>query len=266
MPDYVHGHETSERQRLRDQGELLAELLFDDGDFSESEHILEVGCGVGVQTENISRRQPSAKITSVDVSEAYIRDARRNLERAGITNVELHHADAMGLPFKEATFDHVFVCFVLEHLPDPQQFLATARRLLRPGGHLTVIEGDHGSAYFHPSGVLAQKLIECQVELQAKAGGDARIGRRLFPMIVQAGFHKTRVSPRSVYVDGSRPKWIEGFTINTFTAMIKGIERPAIDTGLVSQEEFDQGIEELLRTSEADGTFNYTFFKATAER
>ena len=38
------------------------------------------------------------------------------------------------LPFDAESFDHVFVCFVLEHLADPVAALARLRRLLRPGG------------------------------------------------------------------------------------------------------------------------------------
>ena len=47
-------------------------------------------------------------------------------------------------------FDHVFVCFVLEHLARPVEALSILERLLRPGGTITLIEGDHGSTYFHP--------------------------------------------------------------------------------------------------------------------
>ena len=44
-----------------------------------------------------------------------------------------------------------------------------------------MIEGDHGSAYFHPDSAAARAAIACQVELQARAGGDALIGRQLYP-------------------------------------------------------------------------------------
>ncbi|WP_207419866.1 class I SAM-dependent methyltransferase [Roseomonas haemaphysalidis] len=54
------------------------------------------------------------------------------------------------MPFGDASFDHVFVCFVLEHLADPAAALGELQRVLRPGGSLTVIEGDHGSTLTPP--------------------------------------------------------------------------------------------------------------------
>ena len=83
---------------------------------------------------------------------------------------------------------------------------------------------------------------------------------------MQAGFEAVQVSPRMVYVDESRPDLVEGFTRNTFTAMIEGVREPAIQAGMVEAERFDAGIRALHRTAEADGVFCYTFFKALAEQ
>ena len=78
------------------------------------------------------------------------------------------------------------------------------------------------------------------------------------------GFKEAKVSPRMVYVDSSRPELVEGFTRNTFTAMIEGVKESALQAGLASQVIFDKGVSDLYRTAEADGVFCYTFFKAKA--
>jgi SAM-dependent methyltransferase len=183
-----------------------------------------------------------------------------------LSNVEFRQADIFALPFIAESFDHVFVCFVLEHLARPVGALRILKRLLRPGGTITVIEGDHGSAYFYPESPAAQAAIRCQVDVQREAGGNALIGRQVYPLMVEAGFGAVRVSPRMVYVDASRPELVDGFTRKTFTAMIEGIRESAIAAGLIEPERFDAGVRDLHRTTEADGVFCYTFFKGVGEK
>jgi SAM-dependent methyltransferase len=263
---YVHGYHPRENERLQDQAGTLVDLLHSDTAYPSGSLVLEAGCGVGAQTVTLAQRSPDARFTSIDVSADSIAEAERRTARAGITNVEFRQANILALPFDAESFDHVFVCFVLEHLAQPAPALAILEGLLRPGGTITVIEGDHGSAYFHPDSRAAHAAIQCQVELQRAAGGDSLIGRQLYPLIVEAGFAAVRVSPRMVYVDSSRPDLVDGFTRRTFTAMIEGVREPAIAAGLIEPERFDAGVRDLHRTTEADGVFCYTFFKGVGEK
>ena len=263
---YVHGYDARENARLQDQAATLVDLLHGDTAYPAGSRVLEAGCGVGAQTLTLARNSPDAHITSVDISPISVEQARRTVEAAGFRNVAFRQADIFALPFEPASFDHVFVCFVLEHLPQPQAALQTLKRMLKPGGTITVIEGDHGSTFFHPDSAAARQAIRCQVELQARGGGNALIGRQLYPLLRGAGFDEVRVSPRFVYADGSRPALVEGFTKKTFTAMIEGVRESALTAGLADAQSFDRGIADLYRTAEADGVFCYTFFKAVAVR
>jgi hypothetical protein len=67
-----------------------------------------------------------------------------------------------------------------------------------------------------------------------------------------------------VYVDASRPDLVDGFIRRTFTAMIEGVRAPALAANLAEPDVFDAGIRDLYRTTESDGVFCYTFFKAVA--
>jgi len=263
---YVHGYHMRENDRLQDQAGALVELLHSDTTYPAGSRVLEVGCGVGAQTVTLAQRSPEARFISIDVSADSIAEARRRVEQAGLVNVEFQQADIFALLFSPESFDHVFICFVLEHLSRPVEALSILGRLLRPGGSITVIEGDHGSAYFHPESAAAHAAIECLVTLQRKAGGNALIGRQLYPLLVEAGFDAVRVSPRMVYVDASRPGLVDGVIKKTFTAMIEGIRQPAIAAGLIEPACFDAGIEDLYRTTAPDGVFCYTFFKGVGEK
>jgi SAM-dependent methyltransferase len=259
---YVHGYDLRENIRLQDQAETLVDLLHSDTSYPEGSLVLEAGCGVGAQTVTLAKNSPSASIVSVDISDISVKQAEEKVREAGFTNVQFRQGDIFNLPFAAQSFDHVFVCFVLEHLNDPVLALKKLKTYLKPGGTITVIEGDHGSTYFYPDSKAAHTAINCQVELQARAGGNALIGRALYPLLTSAGYDSVRVSPRMVYVDSSRPELVDGFTRKTFTAMIEGVREPAIMNNILDPAIFDKGIKDLYRTTEPDGTFCYTFFKA----
>ena len=264
--DYVHGYSDRERQRLHDQSQTLAGLLHHDTRYPAGSHVLEAGCGVGAQTVILAKNNPRTHFTSVDASPASLEAARAAARRAGCDNVTFQAADIFQLPFPEGSFDHVFVCFVLEHLRQPREALQRLGAVLKPGGSLTVIEGDHGSTFFHPRSDAAWRTIQCLIDVQAALGGNALIGRELFPLLLASGFREVRVSPRFVYVDASRPAWVEGFTRNTYIAMVEGAREQALAAGLIDRASWDKGIAELKASAGPDGTFCYTFFKAVAVR
>jgi SAM-dependent methyltransferase len=262
--EYVHGYSARENRRLMDQAMTLTQLLHHDTKYPAGALVLEAGCGIGAQTIALVQNNPDARFVSVDISQESLDAAKNRIEKAGFHNATFQQADIFNLPFPEDHFDYVFVCFVLEHLKNPLDALLHLKAKLKKGGTITVIEGDHGSTYFHPDSRAASDTIQCLIDLQARKGGDSLIGRRLFPLVQDAGFNNVTVSPRMVYVDSSRPGYVEGFTKNTFIAMVEGVRAEAINSGLIEESRWDKGIKDLYRTTGKDGTFCYTFFKALA--
>jgi SAM-dependent methyltransferase len=264
--EYVHGYSPREAERLFDQAQTLTGLLHHDTRYPAGSRVLEAGCGVGAQTVTLAAGSPEASFTCIDCSEVSLTEAEARIQKTGHRNVVFQKADIFNLPFPPASFDHVFVCFVLEHLADPAGALESLKNVLKPGGTITVIEGDHGSAYFHPDSMYARTAIDCLVTLQKEAGGNALVGRELYPLLNGSGFSHACVSPRMVYVDASRPSLVEGFTRLTFTAMVEGVREAALSKGMMTGPDWDRGIADLYRTCEPDGVFCYTFFKAVGVR
>ncbi|MDB1089262.1 methyltransferase domain-containing protein [Streptomyces sp. ACA25] len=262
---YVHGYSPDEAHRLREQADTLAGLLHDGTAYPAGSRVLEVGCGVGAQTVHLLTHSPGAELVAADISAASLALAQARVrEQCPGARVEWCRADLFDLPFPDASFDHVFVCFVLEHLRDPLRAVTCLRRLLRPGGTLTVIEGDHGTAVFHPGSAPARAVIDHLVRLQSAAGGNALIGRQLQPLLTGAGFREVVVRPRTICADGSRPAMREGFTRDTFVAMVESVREKALADGLTTAADWARGVADLRRTMEDGGTFHYTFFKALA--
>jgi SAM-dependent methyltransferase len=263
---YVHGYQGRENERLQDQAGALVDLFHHDTAYPAGSEVLEVGCGIGAQTLILAKRSPNARFTSIDISADSLTTAKQRVNAAGLTNVKFEQADIFDLPYEAESFDHVFVCFVLEHLSRPREALTILKNVLRSRGTITVIEGDHASTFFYPDNVAAHEAIESLVKVQAQVWGNALIGRQLFPLMLESGFDDVRVSPRMGYVDGSRPDLVDAFTKKTFTAMIEGVRESATAAGLIEPERFDEGVEALYRAAKPDGVFCYTFFKAVGEK
>ena len=260
--DYVHGYTPAETRRLADQAQTLADLLHDGTSYPAGSRVLEAGCGVGAQTVQLVTRSPGIDLVSVDISEESLAQAKaRVAATAPDARVDWRHADLHDLADEQ--FDHVFLCFVLEHLPNPHDALTRLRRHLKPGGTITVIEGDHGSAFFHPRSTAAQAVIDCLVNLQAEAGGDSLIGRQLQPLLENAGSDEVHTRPCTVYADETLPHLVDGFTRKTFIAMVESVRERAIAAGMRTPAEWAAGICDLEKAAESGGTFHYTFFKAT---
>ena len=258
---YVHGYSDREAERLFDQADTLTSIIHHDSFFPQGSRILEAGCGTGAQTLILAGQNPDCEFISIDISKESLSIAEKRINDADLSNVTFLHADILKADTSVGIFDHAIFCFVLEHLHDPKEAIWRVMQMVKPGGTVTAIEGDHGSVCFHPETEKALMTIRCQVILQQRAGGDACIGRRLYPLLASAGLSDIIVTPRIVYADAGRPEMVDGFTRKTFIAMIEGVRDPAIAAGLMTASEWDEGISDLSQSALDNGTFSYTFYK-----
>lgn len=262
---YVHGYSGRETQRLLEQSLILEELLHEGSSYPPGSRVLEVGCGVGAQTSILARRNPGIKLTSIDISEESVAKASRLVSELGLEQVDVLRADLFDQPFEAASFDHVFVCFVLEHLDDPVKALGIMKKLLVKGGSLTVIEGDHGSGFWTPESLPSRMAWKGLIDSQKNLGHDPNIGRRLYPLLKAAGFEPEYVSPRPMYADQSNPVLLDGAVNKIITPMVFSAEQQVLEEKLVDPAVWKQGLEDLSRlASHQDASFFYTWFKAMA--
>lgn len=95
--------------------------------------VLEVGCGVGDFALYLASQ--NANVSAVDFSDKAISIAKEKAKAQG-KQVEFSVADAQALTFEDNTFDLLFSCECLEHLPDPERALSEFYRVLKPSGRL----------------------------------------------------------------------------------------------------------------------------------
>ena len=102
----------------------------------EDGRILEIGVGTG---KNLAFYPPGREIVAMDISPNMLARARRRAERKGVT-VRLELGDVQRLAYADASFDVVVATFLFCSVPDPVLGLHEARRVLRPGGQLLLLE------------------------------------------------------------------------------------------------------------------------------
>jgi SAM-dependent methyltransferase len=201
VSDYVHGYGSREQERLVEQAEHWRKRLISDGTaLAPGTRLLEIGCGVGAVLAVLGQEFPGVRLHGVDIEPKQLEYARGHLRRAGI-EATLVEADATALPFRDESFDHVWMMWFLEHVATTVAVLREARRVLVPGGAITAIEVDYSTCRAEPSTPAFEALVGAMVQGMDAAGwSDA--GTRLPGWLEEAGFRD--VEP------GERPFWWQG--------------------------------------------------------
>ena len=102
---------------------------------SQSDSVIEIGCGTGAVARAIARRpEMQGPITAVDISAHLIGKAQHLAQEAGLGGrIDFRVGDAHGLTLPEGGFDVVVMHTLVSHVAQPSDVLAEGRRLLRPG-------------------------------------------------------------------------------------------------------------------------------------
>jgi ubiquinone/menaquinone biosynthesis C-methylase UbiE len=100
--------------------------------------ILDVGCGFGGTIAHLNERLSDCQLVGLNIDERQIAQARK-LVIARLSNaVRFEVGDACALPFPDSSFDVITAVECIFHFPSRRTFFGEARRVLRPGGRLTV--------------------------------------------------------------------------------------------------------------------------------
>jgi len=265
VPGYIHGYTDEEAQRLIDQAEFLAPWVFDGVDLGGARTLLEVGMGVGAETRLLRARWPELRVVGCDIAEAQLAHARRVLAAdLAAGKVELMRASATALPLPAASADAGFVCWLLEHVPDPAAVMREVARVVRPGGRVFVTEVYNHSLTLEPTQPVLERYWSALNETQRRAGGHPNIGGRLGELAAAAGLEL--VSHRFVPVLGdARDPARRAAIMRYFLTLMKSAEPQLRAAGTFDVRELPSVWAAWERVLEApDGLFCYTMCKLEA--
>jgi ArsR family transcriptional regulator len=100
--------------------------------------VADIGTGTGVLAQELA--SAGLKVIAVDHSKRMLEAARDNLEKAGLSSVELRHGDANELPLSDAEVDAAFAHMVLHYVASPTDVIKEMTRILRPGGRVVIAD------------------------------------------------------------------------------------------------------------------------------
>jgi demethylmenaquinone methyltransferase/2-methoxy-6-polyprenyl-1,4-benzoquinol methylase len=115
------------------------------------DRVLDLCCGTGDLAFEILRREPQCAIIAADFALPMLQLAALKNPQSAIRDLQLINADALNLPFADASFDAATCAFGVRNFEDTERGLRELHRVLRPGGKLLVLE------FMRPQSALAQK-------------------------------------------------------------------------------------------------------------
>jgi SAM-dependent methyltransferase len=263
---YLHGFTDAEEERLVRQARFLEDRVHEGLPFRRARRLIEIGCGVGAQTEILLRRFPELSVTGVDASERNLARARARLGSLPWCEGRFEGvlADASALELRSDAFDSAFLCWILEHVADPALVLSETRRVLRPGSPVVVSEVQNMSFFLEPYSPWTLDYWRAFNDRQIELGGDPFVGAKLGNLLQAVGFRDVRTDVRTIHLDNRAPGERAEF-IEYWSELLLSGAPGLLEAGRVSQEVVE-GMRQELRAVAHDpnAVFFYAFVQARA--
>lgn len=264
---YLHGFSETEQSRLRTQAEFAEFSIFQNINFSNAKRVLEVGCGVGAQTEILLRRFPKIHVTGIDLNDKQLEAARKFLgsKPSAAGRFELQQMSADNLTFEAQTFDAAYLCWILEHVPNPAQVLSEVRRVLRPGSEIVITEVMNSSFFLEPYSPNVWKYWMAFNDYQHNHAGDPFIGAKLGNLLTQVGYHQVKTEVKTWHFDNRQPAQRKQ-AIHYWTDLLLSAADTLVAEKYVDQEVVNTAKEELGKVAnDPNAVFMYSFMQARAQ-
>jgi ubiquinone/menaquinone biosynthesis C-methylase UbiE len=262
----MHGFSKVEQDRLWQQAELFEQTIYQDIDFSHHKHVLEVGSGVGAQSAILLRRFPKIQLLGLDMNPAQIQAARQNLERLSYCQgrYQFCEMDATQIEVDVGKYDAAFLCWVLEHIPEPQKVLKEVRRVLLPGSRIIVTEVMNSSFFIEPYSPNLWRYWMAFNDFQYDRAGDPFIGAKLGNLLLSLGFQSIQTTVKTWFYDKRLPQHRKE-AICFWKELMLSASDVLLEAGAVTSGEVHAMQKEFMQVeSDPNSVIFYAFMQANA--
>ena len=143
--------------------------------------VLECGCGPGVVTFEIAKEVINGNVIGIDIDEHQINTNNLKVSESSFKNLNFEAANILELPYPNNFFDIVYMQALIVHIKSPINAIREVYRVLKNDGLIAVREPIMDKTIFSPEVPLLQESFELIQKAIKSYGGDASIGRKLFP-------------------------------------------------------------------------------------
>ena len=147
-------------------------------------HVLDLGCGTGILLHPLAELVGiNGRIVGVDISEFMVKEARKRAQTTDLP-LEFYKGNVYSLDFPENSFDRATCSTLFQHLKRPDEALNEIKRVVKPGGLISVFDHDWDTLFINSSfPTITRKIFE--YFRNSLKNGD--VGSRLRPIFESAG-------------------------------------------------------------------------------
>lgn len=263
-PDRVYtlGATAGEQERLLTQRNIYGDTQ--GIRFADNAEVCELGCGPGSNLW-IADQCRNGLYFGIDIQPEQVRAAEALARTSALTNAAFLVGSATATGLKDEQFDAVFIRCLLVHLPDPASALREARRILRTGGQLVLLEPDDESLDTGPGKPALQKCWQARTRhLIESRGTTPALGQKLERLLSSTGFSKIRTEPHTVSYSAEQPEQCRLLMTN-WLGIIERVSADLIAAGLINADDLKTARQEAA-TVAADTCCRMTIHRAFAEK
>lgn len=211
--------------------------------------VADIGCGTGPVSLWLAEQVgPKGRVDAVDVDTSQLVIARKRIEATTLAEVNFHEQSVYELDLPLGAYDLVFSRFLLCHLQRPEDALQRMFDILKPGGHLVIVDIDMPSMFTIPSSDVYTEIIDLCLKGGKARGVDYQTGLRLPAMFFKVGFEQIELElAQPIYRTGANKQLWEQTFRNAAPRLVAG--------EIATQAQFDALFERMAQFAADETTW-----------